>query len=117
MTCATGGALSLTTRVLEDLVVNESLMLANLHFTQGLICSESVKFRLGEILGRQNAHDLVYESAVQAHPTGQTLGEVLGENEMQNRSLSKEEIANLLSPERYLGHAAAFVGRVLARSR
>src|ERR1700735_5507073 len=59
--CFTAGALSQTEFVLTGLQVDEKRMRANLDITKGLIVSEAVMVGLGPYLGRQYAHDLVYD--------------------------------------------------------
>ena len=60
------GALSLTLRVLRDLRVYPDRMRKNLDALNGLMLSEAVMFALGERVGRQTAHDVVYDCAMHA---------------------------------------------------
>src|SRR6202165_5704261 len=55
------GALAQTRFLLSGLQVDEKKMRANLDITRGLIVSEAVMMGLGPHLGRQYAHDLVYD--------------------------------------------------------
>ena len=59
--CLAAGALAQTRFVLAGLQVDEKRMRANLDITKGLIVSEAVMMGLGPHLGRQYAHDLVYD--------------------------------------------------------
>ncbi len=56
-------------------------MRANLDITKGLIVSEAVMMGLGPHLGRQYAHDLVYDVCRKVVATGRPLAELLAENE------------------------------------
>src|SRR5260370_23162670 len=59
--CLSAGALAQTLFALTGLQVDEKKMRANLDITKGLIVSEAVMMGLGPYLGRQYAHDLVYD--------------------------------------------------------
>jgi hypothetical protein len=59
----TGDILQRMISLFSDLNVFPKRMRANLDLSGGLIMSELVMLELGKIIGRQKAHDLVYESA------------------------------------------------------
>ena len=48
---------------LEGLWVDPERMLNNLGLTGGMILSESIMLELGKVIGRQEAHDVVYDAA------------------------------------------------------
>lgn len=56
--------------ILSDLVVNETNMLENIHLQGDLIFAENIMFNLGKVLGKQRAHSLVHQSAMQAIEEG-----------------------------------------------
>ena len=76
--CLTAGALAQTEFVLTGLQVDEKKMRANLDLTKGLIVSEAVMMGLGPYLGRQYAHDLVYDICRKVVATGRPLVDLLG---------------------------------------
>ena len=78
--CLTAGALAQTLFVLTGLQVDEKKMRANLDLTKGLIVSEAVMMGLGPYLGRQYAHDLVYDICRKVVATGRPLADLLAEN-------------------------------------
>src|SRR5215472_8972206 len=78
--CLTAGALAQTEFVLKGLQVDEKKMRANLDLTKGLIVSEAVMMGLGPYLGRQYAHDLVYDICRKVVATGRPLVDLLAEN-------------------------------------
>ncbi len=55
------GALAQTRFLVEGLQVNGKKMRENLDITNGLIMSEAVMMGLGPTIGRNRAHDLVYD--------------------------------------------------------
>ncbi|MEI9805958.1 MAG: hypothetical protein WDN48_18270 [Pseudolabrys sp.] len=67
------GALAQTKFVVNGLQVNEKKMRENLDITKGLIMSEAVMMGLGPTLGRNKAHDLVYDVCRLVVKTGRPL--------------------------------------------
>jgi 3-carboxy-cis,cis-muconate cycloisomerase len=109
------GSLEIMARVLGGLRVYPERMLKNLHVTGGLLLAERVMFALGEHVGRQVAHDVVYECAMQSVETNQAFLQQLQRDARVTAYLSPAEITKLLDPTQYVGLAAVFVDRVLAR--
>lgn len=109
----TDGALALTLRVLRGLRVYPERMRRNLDALHGLMLSEAVMFALGEHVGRQTAHDIVYESAMRAVEEGRPFRELLLADPRVAAHLAREDVDRLLDPARYTGLAGAFVDRVL----
>ena len=89
-------------------------MRANLDITKGLIVSEAVMMGLGPHLGRQYAHDLVYDVCRQVVATGRPLADLLAENKEIAKHMSKAELQKLCDPANCLGQAGEMVDRVLA---
>ena len=112
--CLTAGALAQTEFVLKGLQVDEKKMRANLDLTKGLIVSEAVMMGLGPYLGRQYAHDLVYDICRKVVATGRPLVDLLAENAEIAKHLDRVALEKLCDPANYLGEAGAMVDRVLA---
>jgi 3-carboxy-cis,cis-muconate cycloisomerase len=106
--------LAQTRFLVGGLVVDEQKMRANLDITKGLIVSEAVMMALGPHLGRQYAHDLVYDICRQVVATGRPLVDLLAENAEISKHMSRAELAKLCDPANYLGQAGEMVDRVLA---
>ena len=68
---------------------------------------------LGPYLGRQRAHDLVYDICRAAIATGRPLSDLLAENAEIAAHLDRAALAKLCDPANYLGQAGAMVDRVL----
>ena len=94
--CFTAGALAQTEFVLTGLQVDEKKMRANLDLTKGLIVSEAVMMGLGPYLGRQYAHDLVYDICRKVVATGRPLVDLLAENEEITKHLDRAALAKTL---------------------
>jgi 3-carboxy-cis,cis-muconate cycloisomerase len=109
------GALSQTRLLVEGLEVDAARMRANLDLTHGMIVSEAVMMGLGPHLGRQRAHDLVYDICRKVAATGEPLLELLAQNAEISKHLPRAELAKMCDPASYLGLASAMVDNVLAR--
>jgi 3-carboxy-cis,cis-muconate cycloisomerase len=108
------GALAQTRFLLSGLQVDEKKMRANLDITRGLIVSEAVMMGLGPHLGRQYAHDLVYDICRKVIATGRPLLDLLAEDKEIAKHMNRVELAKLVDPANYLGVAGEMVDRVLA---
>ncbi len=73
-------------------------MRANLDITKGLIVSEAVMMGLGPHLGRQYAHDLVYDICRQVVATGRPLADLLAENEEITKHMTQGRAGQALRP-------------------
>ncbi|MFN3987321.1 MAG: adenylosuccinate lyase family protein [Rhodocyclaceae bacterium] len=114
--CLLAGALKQTRFVLEGLEVDEGNMRANIDLTNGLVMSEAVMMGLGPHIGREYAHDLVYDLCREAIRTGQPLLDILADHPEINVHLDRKALAALCDPANYLGQAGVMVDKVLART-
>lgn len=111
----TAGALQQTNFVLAGLEVDAKRMRANLDVTYGLIVSESVMMGLAPYLGRQYAHDLVYDLCREAIRQERPLLDLLAQNAEITRHVDRQRLVGLCDPANYLGLSGVMVDRVLAR--
>jgi 3-carboxy-cis,cis-muconate cycloisomerase len=114
----TGDILQRLDVLLEGLQVFPERMRRNLGLSGGLIMAEAVMLRLGATIGRQRAHDLVYDAAQAAATTRRPFRELLAEDDTVRARLTPEEIDALLDPEQYTGLSARFAldGAIRART-
>jgi len=89
-------------------------MRANLDLTNGLVVSEAVMMGLAPFLGRERAHDLVYDICRDAIGQNRPLVELLVENAEIGKHVDRNKLAALCDPANYLGQAGEMVDRVLA---
>lgn len=108
------GALSQTHFALSGLSVNTGQMLDNLHSTKGLIVGEAVMMGMAPHVGRQRAHDIVYEACKESIEKKRTLLECLLEKEEVTSKMSQERLTELCDPVNYLGASSRMVDDVLA---
>jgi 3-carboxy-cis,cis-muconate cycloisomerase len=108
------GALAQTRFVLEGLQVNEKKMYDNIFITKGLIMSEAVMMGLGDKMGRNFAHDHVYDICREVVKTGRPLIDLLAEDKEIAKHIDRKGLEKLVDPANYLGLAGEMVDRVLA---
>jgi 3-carboxy-cis,cis-muconate cycloisomerase len=107
------GALAQTRFLVEGLQVNEKKMRANLDMTKGLIMSEAVMMGLGDKMGRNYAHDIVYDICRDVVKTGRPLIDLLEQNDEIKKYADRKTLEALVDPANYLGVAGEMVDRVL----
>jgi 3-carboxy-cis,cis-muconate cycloisomerase len=113
----TAGALHQAKFALGGLIVDEAQMAKNLDISRGLIVAEAVMMGLAPQLGRQEAHDVVYDACRRANEQHITLAEaLLADREVTGR-IDRATIERLTSPGNYLGLAPQMVDRVIASAR
>lgn len=108
------GALRQTRDMVRGLEVDAARMRANLDMTGGAIVSEAVMMGLGPHLGRQRAHDLVYDICRDAARTGKPLIDLLAAEAEISRHVGRAELEQMVDPANYLGLSGEMVDRVLA---
>jgi 3-carboxy-cis,cis-muconate cycloisomerase len=96
------------------LIVDPARMAKNLGMTHGLIVAEAVMMGLAPHLGRNEAHDVVYDACRAAIERDRPLLDVLLELPAVAGALGAERLRALTDPANYLGAAPAMVDRVLA---
>jgi 3-carboxy-cis,cis-muconate cycloisomerase len=112
--CLMAGALKQSRFVLEGLEVDEARMRQNIDMTHGLVMSEAVMMGLGPYIGREYAHDLVYDICREAVRSRRQLLDLLAEHPEINKHLDRPALARMCDPANYLGQSGAMVDRVLA---
>jgi len=113
----TAGALQQAKFALSGLIVDDKRMADNLGISRGLIVAEAVMMGLAPMIGRQEAHDVVYDACRLANEKGLTLAEALAADARVATRIDRATIDRLTSPGNYLGLAPDMVDRVLAASR
>ena len=112
--CLMAGALKQARAIVEGLEVDEAAMRRNIDTTGGLVMSEAVMMGLGPYIGREYAHDLVYDLCRDAVKQRRPLLDLLCENAEISQHLDRAALAALCDPVNYLGQSGVMVDRVLA---
>ena len=100
----------------QGLVLKPDRMRANLDLTEGLIMAEPIMLALGGHVGRQEAHDIVYDAA-QAAAGGESFSALLGADPRFNQHLSPEQMAEMLDPAKYTGMSSEIAEEQANRAR
>jgi adenylosuccinate lyase len=121
---ATTEACGLTADILQRLVVLfaglqvfPERMRRNLELSGGLIMGEALMLELGKRIGRQRAHDAVYEAAQAAVTRGRPFQELLAEDAHVRAHLAPSQVTELLDPARYTGLCRQFAEEAAVRAR
>jgi 3-carboxy-cis,cis-muconate cycloisomerase len=100
--------------MLAGLVVHERRMRENLDLTHGLIVAEAVMMAAAPKLGRQHAHDVVYDACRKAIEGGGQLADILADvPEIVEALGSVDAIRHHCDPANYLGLSGQMVDRAL----
>ncbi len=113
----TSALLQGATHILRGLTIRPDRMLRNMDLQRGLAMDEPVMLALADHIGRQSAHDLVYECAMEAYAKERPLKDVLLEHPTVRQHLTPRAIDRLLRPENYLGTAPHQVRATIAAIR
>ncbi|WP_333652892.1 class-II fumarase/aspartase family protein [Lacrimispora sp.] len=102
--------LELTTEVLiraeelsRTLHINKERMLKNVNLNKGLDNSEFVMMNVAEKLGKDKAHELMYEKAMKVELDGKDYYDVLIEDETLSSMFTAEELKSMIDPASYTG--------------
>src|SRR5688572_18854051 len=107
------GALNQARFVVAGLEVDAKRMRANLDITNGLVVSEAVMMGLAPYLGREHAHDLVYDLCRDAVKQNRPLVDLLAANGEITKHVDRKKLLELCDPANYLGLSGVMVDRVL----
>ena len=113
--CLASGATQHTAFLAQGLVIDAGRMRANLDMTGGLLLSEAVMMGLGTAMGRQVAHDVVYDICREVAQGRGDFLDLLAANPEIAKHATRAQLAALLEPGAYTGLAGVMVDRVVAR--
>jgi 3-carboxy-cis,cis-muconate cycloisomerase len=114
---AMGDVLARLVAVTRGLRLDPARMRANLDLGGGLIMAEAVMLKLGEAIGRQVAHDVVYEAAQEAATSGKPFAELLAADTRVTKHVKPDAIAALIDPAGYTGLCAEMARTAAKRAR
>jgi adenylosuccinate lyase len=113
----TGDMLARLIVVMQSLSLDPVRMRANLDLGNGLIMAEAVMLDLGKALGRQHAHDVIYDAAQQSVAEARPFSELLVADTRVTAHLDSSSIQTLLDPTAYTGLCAEIAREAAARVR
>ena len=111
-----GGILHNMRRILSGLRIKDENMRQNLEKSEGLIMAEAIMRPIAEKLGRQKAHEVVYEVAMGAAQNNESFADALKQNGTIREAIDVSEIDDFLKPSAYVGLSEQFVESILKRT-
>jgi adenylosuccinate lyase len=105
-----------STRLIQELIVNETVMRTNVDKTRGMIMSQRLAFVLAEDIGKKAANDRMHDVAKQALAQGQTLKAAFLASDLAGL-ISEAELDAALDPTTYVGLAAEQTDLVIKQIR
>lgn len=116
--CLIAGAMLFQAKnLLAGLKVNADVMATNLDKMRGYLLSERVMLELSERVGKQTAHEWIYEASMHGITAKLGFADAMRQHKGLAELLSDEEIRTFTDPTGYLGQCASSVDRVLARQQ
>jgi 3-carboxy-cis,cis-muconate cycloisomerase len=113
----TGDMLSRLLVIFSGLELDEQRMLTNLKLTGGFMSSEAIMLQLGEIIGRQRAHEVVYEDAQKSAKEGIPFAAVLFADPRVTDHVSLPVLEGLLDPVGRTGLSSDIARKSAIRAR
>lgn len=113
----TGDMLSRVHMLIAGLTVFPERMRRNLDLSGGLIMGEALMLSLGASIGRQEAHDAIYDAAQAAATTGESFEALLAKNATVKAHMTPAQITALLDPTAYTGECAAIAAAQAIHAR
>ena len=90
----------------RTLQVNVENMKRNAHINKGLDNSEYIMMCLAKKIGKEKAHEVVYEDAVEAQIYQANFKNILLNDERINNIFTDSDIISMMQPENYIGQCA-----------
>lgn len=103
--------------ILQGLIVKPKNMLRNLNALGGLLLSERVMFVLAGPMGKQTAHEVVYELCMESVEKNIPFRDMLMSDERVTAVFSQEQLEEVMDPSTYLGSAPETVDVVLRAAK
>jgi adenylosuccinate lyase len=113
----TGDMLARLHEIVVGLKLDPKRMRANLDLGGGLIMAEAVMLELGLRIGRQHAHDVVYDSAMEAAEQGKSFADLLAADKRVTEHVAAADLRGLLDPTAYVGLCPEMAREGAARAR
>ena len=99
------GALNLLLTILKGLIVHPERIRKNLETSACLISTEALMFVIGDKIGKQAAHKLIYEVSMEAHNKNVVLSDLLIRHPDIKGSFSEAELKKAIDPVQHIGSA------------
>ena len=103
--------------MVRGMTLDPQRMRENLNLGGGLIMAEALMLDLAKHIGRQEAHDVIYDAAEAAISGGSTFDAALAADARLTKHLSGDQITAMLDPAAYTGLSGELARSAVARVR
>tara|TARA_B100001093_G_C26851733_1_gene1025465 strand:+ start:1825 stop:3192 length:1368 start_codon:yes stop_codon:yes gene_type:complete len=103
-----GEILSTSIYLFNGIKVNKLKMLENLNNSKGSITAEVIMLKLGEKIGRQEAHKIIHDCYNNSFVNKKNFVEVIKKNPIIKKYLSPKMVDKLIDPKNYIGLCKKF---------
>lgn len=103
-------------KLASGLVVHPDAMRRNLGLSNGLIAAEAVMMRLTSLMGRHEAHRLLYEAAQRSQSDGVPFMTAISEHPLFATHELPQDLAQGLDPSAYVGESVAITVETVERA-
>lgn len=114
---AMGDVLTRMITLFSGIQVFPDRMRRNLDLSGGLIMGEAIMLELADHLGRQKAHDVVYDAAQASVVQRRPFRDTLADQSAVRDGLTSEQLDGLLDPTLYVGMSIQFAEEWSAKAR
>lgn len=104
------------TVIIEGLQINESQMIKNIQLQNGLPFAERIMFQIGKVVGKQTAHQIVYESAMTAIEHHTNFIDTLYERPEINSQFSRDDILHWTDASEDIGSIKQKIDTVVQKA-
>lgn len=104
--------IKMMSQVMDQMIIHKDNIEHNLNMTNGLIVSERVMLDLGRYIGRQNAHEVIYEDAQKAFNDNIPFLSVLENDQRVTKDVDDQTLKEMLDPAKYIGSCVQMVDDV-----
>jgi len=102
--------------ILDGLIVHTPRMAENVQVVADQVATEGLMLAIGRRIGKQSAHEMVYELSQSARQAGIPLRELVREHEA-GTLVSDAELVRIFDPAQYLGQSGPLTQRAVQRAR
>lgn len=99
----------------SNLTVDKQSMLENVGLTNGLINSENVMMHIAQKVGKEKAHEIVYNLAMECEQSGLSYEQVLMSSELLSGLYTEQEIKAMVDPKNYIGLCELLVKNTISK--
>ena len=110
--------LSLTIKLMSNLVFYDENIERNLNLTNGLIMAERLMAELTRAgMGKQTAYGIVRANAIKANKEGKLLSDLILQDEEVQKYLTEEDVDKIMNPHTYIGSSEKIIDELLEKSK